>query len=239
MQAGQTEQTHYRVWGIDNIVYGPVNGTVLADWVLSQRLTPGSWVYSDRDGAWVRASERPELKDLLRPAGMLKPSAKPLESAIELLRGLDLFEGLTDQQIASFAHYSDIVEVGQFTRFVQKGDPGDAMFIVLDGEVRAYLIVDGRECTLSTLGPGEFVGEISLLDQGPRSADMAANVDTTLLRLSTNQFQGLSREAPALAAPFLLALSRTVVRRVRSTTQRYEDSIHYMGRKIPGWAERA
>lgn len=223
------------------MTYGPLTQETVSSWTRSRRITPDHWVFSETDHRWAKAGERTELKDLFR----IDPPAVPFEhvarveglkGALGLLRGLDLFTGLTDLQIESFAHYSEIVHFKQFMRIVQKGDPGDAMFIVLDGEVRAYFIANGRECTLSTIGPGEFLGEISLLDEGPRSADLAANVDTTLLRISVTQFDALSREAPTLAAPFLMALSRTVVRRIRNTTQRYQDSIHYMGRKIPGWS---
>lgn len=235
------EAPRYRVWGVDDVSYGPLAAETLAAWARTRRIGPENWVFCETDQAWRKAGERSELQELFRREPPPMPfehiaRVEGLKGALGLLRGLDLFTGLTDAQIESFAHYAEIVHFKQFTRFVQKGDPGDAMFIVLDGEVRAYFIANGRECTLSTIGPGEFIGEISLLDQGPRSADLAANVDTTLLRISVTQFDALSIEAPALAAPFLMALSRTVVRRIRNTTQRYQDSIHYMGRKIPGWS---
>jgi CRP-like cAMP-binding protein len=237
MQPAESEKS-YHVWGSDHVVYGPISLAKVTEWLAIERVLPESWIFSNADGAWQRAGERPELAEALK-----RTSARPRDSShkksreerrtvTQLLRELELFKGLTEAQIESFATYAQIVRVNQFMRIAKKGEPGDSMFIVLEGEVRAYLMVDGRECTLSCVGPGEFLGEISLLDEGPRSADLAVNVDTTLLRIPTARFAELLKEAPALAAPFLLALSRSVVARIRKTTQRYEDSIHFFGRKI-------
>lgn len=230
----------FHVWGADHIMYGPVGSNRMAEWIASGRIKPGSWVYIDGEAAWQKAEALPELKDLFKKepsradATEEKEAEAERKQAVKLLRDLDLFKGLSDQQIESFARYAQLVHVSQFTRIAKKGDPGDSMFIVLEGEVRAFLMVDGRECTLASILPGEFLGEISLLDEGPRSADLAANVDSILLRISTARFGEALREAPALTAPFLLALSRTVVARVRKTTQRYEDSVRFMGRNMSG-----
>jgi hypothetical protein len=240
MQPVHGEQA-FHVWGADRVVYGPVSVAKLGEWLANGRVTPKSWIYSEQDETWVRAEDRSELHEAVkrfsgRTATVSEKKVAHGRTAAELLRELELFKGLSDAQIESFAAYAEIVEVRQFTRIAKKGDPGDSMFIVLEGEVRAYLMVDGRECTLTSIGPGDFVGEISLLDAGPRSADLSVNVDTTLLRISTSRFAELLKEAPALAAPFLIALSRTMVTRIRKTTQRYEDSVHFFGKKILGAA---
>jgi CRP-like cAMP-binding protein len=74
---------------------------------------------------------------------------------------------------------------------------------------------------------GDFFGEISLLDEGPRSADVIANTDSRLLKISASAFDGVMREAPALAASFLYGLSKSIGARVRILTQKYQDSIHF------------
>jgi CRP-like cAMP-binding protein len=107
----------------------------------------------------------------------------------------------------------------------RKGEPGDAMFLVLQGELRAGAKVGGRESTLSVMGVGECFGELAVLDESPRSADVVANVESVLLKISAAALKRLFKEAPALAAPFLLALNRTITTRVRTLTKRYEDSI--------------
>jgi CRP-like cAMP-binding protein len=75
---------------------------------------------------------------------------------------------------------------------------------------------------------GDFFGEVSLLDEGPRSANVLANEDSLLFKITAASFKHMVEEAPALATPFLYGLSRSVVSRLRSLTRRYQDSVHCM-----------
>jgi CRP-like cAMP-binding protein len=93
---------------------------------------------------------------------------------------------------------------------------------VLAGELRARSVVDGRETILATFGPGDFFGDMALFDHGPRSADLVANVDSTLLKITSVAFERLTREAPALATPFLQATARTMSARIRADNKRLE-----------------
>ena len=72
---------------------------------------------------------------------------------------------------------------------------------------------------------GESFGELALLDQGKRSADVIANVESLLLCISSSGLDKVFQEAPALAAPFLRALARATAARLRSANKRLEDSI--------------
>jgi CRP-like cAMP-binding protein len=92
--------------------------------------------------------------------------------------------------------------------------------------LRVRVHIDQKESILATLKQGDFFGEISLLDEGPRSADVIANQDSALLKISTASFYRLVKEAPAMATPFLLALSRSLVGRMRNLSKQYQDSIH-------------
>jgi CRP-like cAMP-binding protein len=149
-------------------------------------------------------------------------------ATLEALQRIKLFAGLGADQLECFARYLLPIKVAQFGNLVRKGQDGDAMYVVVDGELRALTIIEGKESILATMGPGDCFGEISLLDQGPRSADVVANQDSTLLKLSKAAFERLVREAPALAMPFVLELSRVAVQRVRHATKRYEDSIQFI-----------
>jgi CRP-like cAMP-binding protein len=99
--------------------------------------------------------------------------------------------------------------------------------MVLEGEVRARVMIDARETTLSTMGTGECFGELAIVDQGPRSADVIANQPSVLVKVSDKALRKMFAEAPALAAPFMFALTRVIAQRVRVLTKRYEDSIHF------------
>jgi CRP-like cAMP-binding protein len=132
-----------------------------------------------------------------------------------------------ERLLASLLTYLEVVRVPPFGSVFAKGEHGDALFMVLEGEVRARVMIDNRETTLSTMGVGECFGELAVVDHGPRSADVIANQPTVLIRVSEAGLKRMFAEAPALAAPFMLALTRVITQRVRSLTKRYEDTIHF------------
>ncbi|MBI3191334.1 MAG: cyclic nucleotide-binding domain-containing protein, partial [Pedosphaera parvula] len=94
-------------------------------------------------------------------------------------------------------------------------------------EVRVRMMIAGKETILVTLSAGEFFGEISLFDHGPRSADVIANLDTLLVKISAGAFQKLAGEAPDLSTPFLLAIGRTLTSRIRADNKRFRDSVSF------------
>jgi len=226
----------YRVWGMDSVVYGAVDLPGLVQWIKDERVTADQWIFAEHDNRWQKAADIPELQATLRSkpqvgvagAAAVGKGGRSLGVKPEALRRMKVFSGLDDRQIELFVRYMEVIHCQQFSHIVRKGEHGDAMYIVLEGELRALAMVDGKESALATIGVGETFGEISLIDQGPRSSDVVANKDSVLLKISSTAFDQLLREAPALAVPFLLALSRSVVGTVRGLTKRYEDSVHFI-----------
>ncbi len=218
----------YRVWGVDNVAYGPVELPSLTNWVLDQRVTADTWVFVEENSTWHKASQIPELTIFFerRPA-TAGPVAKPTGIKAASLRRISILAAMEEKQLESFVHYMEIISIRQFAEVFRRGEPSDAMYLVLEGELRARVMVDGKETTLSTVAAGGFFGEISLLDHGPRSADVIANTDSRLLKISAVAFEKVMAEAPALAASFLYGLSRSIAARVRVLTQKYQDSIHF------------
>ena len=101
------------------------------------------------------------------------------------------------------------------------------MYLVLEGELRVRLMINGKETILATLGPGECFGEIALFGQGPRSADVLANRESVLPKISSEAFDKLRYEAADLAAPILFSISRTLAARVRADHKRIKDSVSF------------
>jgi len=96
-------------------------------------------------------------------------------------------------------------------------DPGDALYVVATGQVKVVLIgEDGREVILSVMGPGEFFGEMSLLDDEPRSAHVIAMEDSSLVVLRREDFEGILSQTPGIA----LALLREMSRRLRRADEK-------------------
>jgi CRP-like cAMP-binding protein len=138
-----------------------------------------------------------------------------------------IFAELGDEQIAALLQYIQMLPIRQWAEIVKQGDPGDSMFLILDGEVRVRLMINGKESILATLGVGEFFGEISLFDDGPRSADIIANRDGMLLKVKVDDFRNLASKHPDVAAPLLMAIGRTLTARIRADNKRYRDSISF------------
>jgi hypothetical protein len=228
-----TSGVAYKIWGVDGVIYGPVELPTLVGWVKEERVTAATWVYSERDDAWHKAADIAELLMFFRPKEPSEPSTQvirdPSVSGLKpgSLRRVKIFADLADEQLERFVAFMEVERVRQWSEIVKQGDQGDAMYLVLEGELRVRMMIGGKESILVTLGPGEFFGEISLFDRGPRSADVIANTDSMLLKISAKKFERLITQAPDLAAPFLFAMGKTLTARIRADNKRYRDSVNF------------
>jgi CRP-like cAMP-binding protein len=217
----QAAHNDYFIWGIDDSPYGPVPLPVLIDWISDERVVPNTWIFARTAGIWQKASEFSELKDYFQTdTGLLSATSTSARFKPGSLRRIKILAEMKDAQLAHLADFLEFQELLQHTVVVTQGEPGDAMFLIMSGELRARTIIGGRETILTTFGPGDFFGEMALFDKGPRSADVVANVDSSVLRLSTSAFERLTREMPSLATPFLQATSRTLSARIRADNKR-------------------
>ena len=106
------------------------------------------------------------------------------------------------------------------TVIFHQGDPGAALFIIESGEVKICSpSPDGKETIFALLGPGDFFGEMALLDAEPRSADAVAQEPCRLLLLHRTDFLHFLKERPQVAVALLAVLSR----RLRRTNQALQD----------------
>ena len=219
----------FRIWAVDDVVYGPVELPVLITWVKEERVTKDTWVFSEREAAWRKAPRVPELRMFFQPkhAAPAAGAAEPVSTQIKpgVLRRVKIFADLSDEQLQRFVDYMELQQVRPFAEIVKQGQHGDAMYLVLEGELRVRMMVNGKESVLVTLGPGEFFGEISLFDHGPRSADVVSNKESVLLKVSAESFEKLQGGAPELAAPFLFAIAKTLTSRIRADNKRHRDSV--------------
>lgn len=230
--AAHPSTSGFKVWGLDDVVYGPVELPTLVSWVKDERIHGETWVYNEARDSWRKAKELPELQlffeqseTTFHPA---RPEPSPMEAQevdLSALRKMRVFTGMSDAQIKRFVEFMELRTARGFTEIVKQGDPGDAMYLVLDGEVRVRLMISGKETMLATLYTGDFFGEIALFDHGPRSADVVANRDSLLLKISSSAFQRLASEAPDLASPFLLSIGRTLTGRIRADNKRFRESV--------------
>ncbi len=138
-------------------------------------------------------------------------------SPTDVLKRVPLFSDLADTELARF---SDVIREREYPKnsvILFEDDPGDALYIVSSGQVKVVLIgEDGREVILSVLGDGDFFGEMSLIDDEPRSAHVIAMKDSQLLVLRRDDFQARLGESPTIA----LKLLKVLVQRLRRADEK-------------------
>jgi uncharacterized membrane protein len=126
-----------------------------------------------------------------------------------VLREVPLFALLDDQERAILAERVDIVRFPAGTTIFNVGDPGASMYVVRSGEVGLSVKTKtGEEIPLEQPGPGDFFGEISLLDEGPRTARAYAKVDVEAIEIDRGDLDELFRLKPAAAMDLLAATGK-------------------------------
>lgn len=134
-------------------------------------------------------------------------------SATAALQQVPLFSQLS---LADFQRVIDVAREKSYPKnsvILFEDDPGDALFVVASGQVKVVLIgEDGREVILSVLGQGQFFGEMSLIDDEPRSAHVIAMEDSHLVVLRRQDFEAILMQAPVIAVALLKELTRRLRR---------------------------
>ncbi len=134
-------------------------------------------------------------------------------SATDPLAAVPLFAGLDEADLDSLRR---VVRPRRFRRgevVFHLGDPGDALFVVSSGAIKITLPSEGgEEAILATLRPGDFFGELALLDGAPRSATAVALEPTETLVLPRERFRELVATQPAIRDALLAALARELRR---------------------------
>ena len=125
------------------------------------------------------------------------------------LSSIPLFSHLSKDETESISRATRERAYPKNSVIVFEGDPGDALFVVKSGQVKVVLTAeDGREVILSVLGEGDFFGELSLIDDQPRSAHVIAMENSKLLVLYREDFHRCLERTPRIALGLLQALSR-------------------------------
>ncbi len=130
-------------------------------------------------------------------------------SVVTTLRAIPLFSHLADNELDSIGAVTRSRKYPKNSVILFEDDPGEAMFVVLSGQVKVVLIgEDGREVILATLAERDFFGEMSLIDDEPRSAHVIAMESSHLLVLRRDDFRRCLEETPHIALGLLRALTK-------------------------------
>jgi len=119
------------------------------------------------------------------------------------LAKVQLFSGCSNKELTTIARAVKDIDHPAGTVIAREGDPGIGLFIIAEGTTD--VTIGGRR--KAKLGPGDFFGEIALLDGGPRTATVTATSDVKLLGLTEWVFRGLMIEHPAIAVKALQSMA--------------------------------
>lgn len=232
-------QPLFQVWdSAKHQASDPLEMPQLVSRIKTKAVREDTWVYLRHESRWTQAGQIAEMKMFFRsevahtlrraePETAQSETGEGMDIKLSSLRQISLLSELEDDQLLQFAQFMEIMVVPPFRKVVSKGEHGDAMYLILDGEVRASVVIEGKETTLAVIHTGKFFGELSILDQAPRASDVITNKESLLIKISADSFERLIKEHPDLALPFLYALSKSLAGRVRASSKQFQDSIHF------------
>ena len=123
---------------------------------------------------------------------------------LDHLGKVPLFSALSKKELQTIARASDDVDVPKGKVLVQEGKPGHEFFLIINGNAS----VKRGKREIAKLGPGQYFGELALLDRGPRSASVIAKDDMEVLVLGQREFAGVIDEVPTLAHKLLTTMAQ-------------------------------
>jgi CRP-like cAMP-binding protein len=140
---------------------------------------------------------------------------------LELLKKVALFEGLTNLQLRKLAGALHEKQFAGNSHIFREGDDGASMFIISEGKVRISKMVPGiGEEALAILEPGQYFGEMSLIEDGPRSADAIAHTGCRVFELQRERLDQVMFTDKELAYVLLWTFVRTLSARLRETNDK-------------------
>jgi CRP/FNR family transcriptional regulator, cyclic AMP receptor protein len=140
---------------------------------------------------------------------------------VEILKKVALFEGMTSAQLRKLRAALTPVDFVAQSHIFREGAEGMSMFIIAEGKVRISKMVPGiGEEALAILERGQYFGEMSLIEDGPRSADAIAHTGCSLLELSREKLDAVMFTDKELAYVLLWTFVRTLSSRLRETNDK-------------------
>jgi CRP-like cAMP-binding protein len=142
-----------------------------------------------------------------------------LNQAVQVLQEMPLFRNVDQKQLRVVAMMGESLTYRAKERLFEKGDEGDAAFIIIDGEVEVLVPAGGGEQSVATLGKGEIFGELAVICDQTRSSAIAARTDLEALRLDRDVVLNLMREFPDISLEMVRILGGRLERTTRELSK--------------------
>jgi CRP-like cAMP-binding protein len=133
---------------------------------------------------------------------------------VQLLTKVPLFQECNAKELSKIAALADEIEVDKGAVLTKEGQPGRECFVVSEGKATAKL----RGKKLASYAPGDVFGEMSLLDNEPRSATITADTDMVLFVVDSRSFWGLCEEAPTVSRKIMKSIAQRLRRVEKAPT---------------------
>jgi len=140
------------------------------------------------------------------------------EEIVKHLKRNRLFKNLSEDVLKEIAPYINVREFKKGRVIFFEGDTGRYLYLVKKGRLEVYKRnSEGDEVVIASFGPGDFLGEMALIEESTRSATCKATEDTELMLFSHRAFQDLIEERPKAAARLILEIAKILSKRLRDT----------------------
>lgn len=137
-----------------------------------------------------------------------------------------LFKDFSDKEIALLSKYVEEKTIAAPTPLFLENMKGESMFIVVKGGIKlSKMLSEGEEKTLTTMGPGDFFGEMALIEEGPRAVTAIVVKDSQVLVIKRSAFEKLMAEAPKVAVKVVIGIYKTLSDRIRSLSPKIQEMI--------------
>ena len=144
-----------------------------------------------------------------------------LNEEVELLRNIPLFAKLEPSKLKLLAFTAERITYEADQVLFRQGDVGDAAYIIVDGSAKVLVDTDQGEIEVATLARNDFVGEIAILCDVPRTATVQATAQTVTLRINKDLFFRLVAEFPEMSVEIM----RELASRLERTTQQLREAL--------------
>jgi CRP/FNR family transcriptional regulator, cyclic AMP receptor protein len=144
-----------------------------------------------------------------------------LNEEVELLRNIPLFAKLEPSKLKLLAFTSERITYEPDQVLFKQGDVGDAAYIIVDGAAKVIVDTPDGELEVAALGRNDFVGEIAILCDVPRTATVRASAKTVTLRITKDLFFRLVAEFPEMSVEIM----RELASRLEHTTQQLREAL--------------
>ena len=144
-----------------------------------------------------------------------------LEEEVELLRNIPLFAKIEPSKLKLLAFTSQRLTFNPGDSLFKQGDSGDALYVIMEGDAAVLVDTPGGQITVATMGKNDFVGDIAVLCDVPRTATVTATSQLTTLRITKDLFFQLVCQFPQIA----IEIMRGLAHRLDVTTRQLQDAV--------------